>query len=162
VVYGSLRERGCGLWGVAAGLPNCAMVLKARVEGLRDLGMCANPFGSFMLLQGVETLALRMERHCSNTNELARWLQYHEGVSVPPPQPPHCSSLATDLVIACHADETETTTRPETCTRIMSAASDDGAHDVSWAAVLHSIRCNAPARLDMVALTYWETCASLR
>jgi hypothetical protein len=36
---------------VYAGLPNCAMVLKARVEGLRDLGMCANPFGSFLLLQ---------------------------------------------------------------------------------------------------------------
>mmetsp|Transcript_33925 Transcript_33925/g.74225 ORF Transcript_33925/g.74225 Transcript_33925/m.74225 type:complete len:500 (-) Transcript_33925:237-1736(-) len=63
------------------GLPNVAMVLKARVEGLRDLGMCQNPFGSFMLLQGVETLPLRMERHCSNTNELALWLQCHPQVS---------------------------------------------------------------------------------
>ena len=77
-----LTEGDAAWWGVCiAGLPNCAMVLKARVEGLRDLGMCANPFGSFMLLQGVETLALRMERHCANTNELAQWLQYHEGVS---------------------------------------------------------------------------------
>lgn len=92
------------MWGVSAGLPNCAMVLKARVEGLRDLGMCANPFGSFMLLQGVETLALRMERHCANTNELAQWLQYHEGVRVPSSQPLHCSTLTTDLVIARHAD----------------------------------------------------------
>jgi len=63
------------------GLPNVAMVLKARVEGLRDLGMCQNPFGSFLLLQGVETLPLRMERHCSNANELALWLQAHPLVS---------------------------------------------------------------------------------
>ncbi|KAK3273890.1 hypothetical protein CYMTET_17897 [Cymbomonas tetramitiformis] len=63
------------------GLPNVAFVLRARVEGLRDLGMCQNPFGSFQLLQGVETLALRMERHCQNTNELALWLQSHDKVS---------------------------------------------------------------------------------
>ena len=68
------------------GLPNVAMVLKARVEGLRDLGMCQNPFGSFMLLQGVETLPLRMERHCSNANQLALWLQSHPQVR-PPPSP---------------------------------------------------------------------------
>jgi len=63
------------------GLPNCALILKARVEGLRDLGMCQSPFSSFLLIQGVETLALRMERHCQNANELALWLQNHPKVS---------------------------------------------------------------------------------
>jgi len=63
------------------GLPNVALALRARVEGLRDLGMSQNPFGSFQILQGLETLALRMERHCANTNELALWLQNHDMVS---------------------------------------------------------------------------------
>ena len=62
------------------GLPNCAMVLRARVEGLRDLGMSQGPFDSFLLLQGIETLALRMDRHCANTNEMALWLQNHPQV----------------------------------------------------------------------------------
>lgn len=76
LVYWDTFGEGNGL-----GLPNCAMVLKARVEGLRDLGMSQGPFGSFLLLQGIETLALRMDRHCANTNELAQWLQYHPMVS---------------------------------------------------------------------------------
>ncbi|MBE0674996.1 MAG: aminotransferase class I/II-fold pyridoxal phosphate-dependent enzyme [Bacteroidales bacterium] len=61
-------------------------IIKARVEGLRDLGPCISPFNSFLLLQGLETLSLRMERHASNTLALARWLEEHplvEKVSYP-------------------------------------------------------------------------------
>ncbi len=60
---------------------NIAFAIRARVETLRDLGACQNPFGSFLLLQGLETLSLRVERHCYNTLELARWLQKHEQVA---------------------------------------------------------------------------------
>jgi len=51
-----------------------AFAIRVRVEGLRDFGPCQNPFGSFLLLQGLETLSLRMERHVSNTLELAKFL----------------------------------------------------------------------------------------
>jgi O-acetylhomoserine/O-acetylserine sulfhydrylase len=60
---------------------NIAFAIRARVETLRDLGACQNPFGSFLLLQGLETLSLRVERHCYNALELARWLQKHEQVA---------------------------------------------------------------------------------
>lgn len=54
---------------------NIAFTLRARVEGLRDWGNTISPFNSFLLLQGLETLSLRMERHVSNALALARWLQ---------------------------------------------------------------------------------------
>ncbi|MDR1054955.1 MAG: aminotransferase class I/II-fold pyridoxal phosphate-dependent enzyme [Prevotellaceae bacterium] len=54
---------------------NSAFIVKARVESLRDFGSCQSPFNSFLLLQGIQTLSLRMERHCSNAFELAQWLQ---------------------------------------------------------------------------------------
>jgi O-acetylhomoserine/O-acetylserine sulfhydrylase len=54
---------------------NIAFIIKARVEGLRDLGPSISPFNSFLLIQGLETLSLRMERHVSNTLALARWLE---------------------------------------------------------------------------------------
>jgi len=54
---------------------NIAFIVKARVEGLRDLGPCISPFNSFLLLQGLETLSLRMERHVSNALALAKWLK---------------------------------------------------------------------------------------
>jgi len=60
---------------------NIAFIIRARVETLRDLGNCQNPFGSFLLIQGLETLSLRMERHCSNTLELARWLKARDEVA---------------------------------------------------------------------------------
>jgi len=60
---------------------NIAFAIRARVETLRDLGACQNPFGSFLLLQGLETLSLRMERHCYNTLEMARWLSNHPQVA---------------------------------------------------------------------------------
>jgi O-acetylhomoserine (thiol)-lyase len=59
---------------------NIAFIIKARVEGLRDVGACQSPFNSFLLLQGLETLSLRIERHVSNTLALARWLEKHPGV----------------------------------------------------------------------------------
>lgn len=54
---------------------NIAFIIKARVEGLRDLGPSISPFNSFLLLQGLETLSLRMERHVKNTLALAEWLE---------------------------------------------------------------------------------------
>ena len=59
---------------------NIAFIVKARVEGLRDLGPAISPFNSFLLLQGLETLSLRMERHIQNTLALAKWLEVHPAV----------------------------------------------------------------------------------
>jgi O-acetylhomoserine (thiol)-lyase len=58
-----------------------AFILKARVQGLRDTGACLSPFNSFLLLQGAETLHLRMERHSKNALEVARHLESHPGVT---------------------------------------------------------------------------------
>eukprot|EP00240_Pyramimonas_obovata_P001627 CAMPEP_0118934118 /NCGR_PEP_ID=MMETSP1169-20130426/13648_1 /TAXON_ID=36882 /ORGANISM="Pyramimonas obovata, Strain CCMP722" /LENGTH=436 /DNA_ID=CAMNT_0006876989 /DNA_START=77 /DNA_END=1387 /DNA_ORIENTATION=- len=60
---------------------NIAFIIRCRVEGLRDLGMCQNPFGAQQLLLGVETLSLRMERHSDNGAALAKWLESHPQVS---------------------------------------------------------------------------------
>lgn len=57
-----------------------AYIVKARVQLLRDLGAALSPFNAFLLLQGMETLHLRMERHSDNALKLARWLQEHEAV----------------------------------------------------------------------------------
>ena len=62
------------------GLPNVAFAIKARTEGLRDLGPAISPTNSFYLLTGLETLSLRMERICDNALALAEWLESHEGV----------------------------------------------------------------------------------
>lgn len=59
---------------------NIAFIIKARVEGLRDIGPSQSPFNSFLLLQGLETLSLRMERHIQNTQALAQWLENHPKV----------------------------------------------------------------------------------
>jgi O-acetylhomoserine (thiol)-lyase len=60
---------------------NIAFIVRARVEGLRDLGPCLSPFNAFLLLQGLETLSLRVERHCSNALQLAQWLQKHPAIA---------------------------------------------------------------------------------
>ena len=57
-----------------------AFIIKARVQGLRDTGGALSPFSSFLLLQGAETLHLRMERHSQNALAVAKHLQSHEGV----------------------------------------------------------------------------------
>lgn len=56
------------------GLPNIAFAIRARVEGLRDFGPSIAPINSFLLLQGIETLSLRVQRHVDNALELAKWL----------------------------------------------------------------------------------------
>jgi O-acetylhomoserine (thiol)-lyase len=60
---------------------NIAFIIRARVEGLRDLGPCLSPFNAFLLLQGLETLSLRVQRHADNALELARWLKQHPQVA---------------------------------------------------------------------------------
>jgi O-acetylhomoserine (thiol)-lyase len=60
---------------------NIAFAIRARVEGLRDYGAALSPFNAFLLIQGLETLSLRVQRHADNTLELAKWLQAHERVS---------------------------------------------------------------------------------
>ena len=59
---------------------NIAFAIKARVEGLRDFGPAISPFNSFLLLQGLETLSLRMDRHVENALALAKWLEQHPKV----------------------------------------------------------------------------------
>jgi O-acetylhomoserine (thiol)-lyase len=61
-------------------LGNIGFIIKARVEGLRDYGPALSPFNSFLLVQGLETLSLRMERHVANTLALAQWLEAHPKV----------------------------------------------------------------------------------
>ena len=60
---------------------NVAFALRARVEGLRDWGPAVSPFNSFLLLQGLETLSLRVERHTDNAMALALWLKNHPKVA---------------------------------------------------------------------------------
>ncbi len=59
---------------------NIAFIIRARVEGLRDLGPALSPFNSFLFLQGLETLSLRIERHSQNGFALAKWLEKNPAV----------------------------------------------------------------------------------
>ncbi|MGQ3016615.1 O-acetylhomoserine aminocarboxypropyltransferase [Phenylobacterium sp.] len=58
-----------------------AFVVACRALGLRDLGPAISPFNAFMILTGIETLALRMERHCANAQTVAEWLKAHPKVA---------------------------------------------------------------------------------
>lgn len=58
-----------------------AFIVKARVQGLRDIGACLSPFNAFQLLQGLETLPLRMQRHSDNALQVATWLHNHREVT---------------------------------------------------------------------------------
>lgn len=62
------------------GLPNIAFAIRARVEGLRDFGAALSPFNAFQLIQGLETLSLRVQRTVDNAFELAHWLSIHPQV----------------------------------------------------------------------------------
>ena len=62
------------------GMPNIAFIIRARVEGLRDFGPSQSPFNSFLLIQGLETLSLRVQRHTENALVLAEWLESHPSV----------------------------------------------------------------------------------
>ena len=57
-----------------------AFIAKVRIEGLRDLGSAPSPFNSFQVIQGIETLKLRMENHSKNALELAKWLEKRKEV----------------------------------------------------------------------------------
>ena len=69
------------VFGVDGPFGNIAFAIRARVEGLRDLGAALSPFNAFLFLQGLETLSLRVQRHVDNALELARWLEAHESVA---------------------------------------------------------------------------------
>jgi O-acetylhomoserine (thiol)-lyase len=58
-----------------------AFIIRCRVEGLRDLGPCMSPFNSFLFLQGIETLSMRMDRHIENTLAVAKFLEDHKLVT---------------------------------------------------------------------------------
>jgi O-acetylhomoserine (thiol)-lyase len=62
------------------GMPNVAFAIRARVEGLRDFGPALSPFNAFLLIQGVETLSLRVQRTVENALALAQWLEAHPQV----------------------------------------------------------------------------------
>ncbi len=59
---------------------NIAFIIRARVEAMRDFGSAPSPFNSFLHIQGLETLSLRVQRHVDNALELAKWLQEQEAV----------------------------------------------------------------------------------
>ncbi|PPK99721.1 O-acetylhomoserine aminocarboxypropyltransferase/cysteine synthase family protein [Parapedobacter indicus] len=74
------------VFGVDSPLGNIQFIIRARVEGLRDFGPALSPFNAFLLLQGLETLSLRVQRHVDNALEIAKWLEGHpqvERVSYP-------------------------------------------------------------------------------
>ncbi len=58
-----------------------AFAIACRVLGLRDLGPCISPFNAFLILNGIETLPLRMQRHCENALKVAEWLETHDQVA---------------------------------------------------------------------------------
>ncbi|NOX89149.1 MAG: O-acetylhomoserine aminocarboxypropyltransferase/cysteine synthase [Calditrichaeota bacterium] len=75
---------GLNFWesfGADSPLGNIAFIIRARVEALRDFGPALSPFNAFLFLQGLETLSLRIDRHCQNALELADWLKNHPKVS---------------------------------------------------------------------------------
>ncbi len=69
------------VFGVNGSFGNIQFIIRARVEGLRDFGASASPFNSFLLIQGLETLSLRVQRHVDNALELAKWLEQHPQVA---------------------------------------------------------------------------------
>ncbi len=62
------------------GIGNIVYAMKARLQGMRNIGMCPSPFNAFLFLQGLETLPLRIRQQCANTLELAKWLKTHRRV----------------------------------------------------------------------------------
>jgi O-acetylhomoserine (thiol)-lyase len=68
------------VFGSAGPFGNIQFIIRARVEGLRDFGPALSPFNSFLFLQGLETLSLRVQRHVDNALALAQWLEKHPNV----------------------------------------------------------------------------------
>ncbi|MGI4870407.1 MAG: O-acetylhomoserine aminocarboxypropyltransferase/cysteine synthase family protein [Janthinobacterium lividum] len=69
------------VFGKSGPFGNIAFIIRARVEGLRDFGPAISPFNSFLLLQGLETLSLRVERTVENALKIAQWLEQHPAVA---------------------------------------------------------------------------------
>jgi O-acetylhomoserine (thiol)-lyase len=65
------------VFGIGGPFGNIQFIIRARVEGLRDFGPSQSPFNSWLLLQGLETLSLRVQRHVDNSLALAKWLEQH-------------------------------------------------------------------------------------
>ncbi|MBE9583712.1 O-acetylhomoserine aminocarboxypropyltransferase/cysteine synthase [Mucilaginibacter sp. JRF] len=65
------------VFGIGGPFGNIQYIIRARVEGLRDFGPSQSPFNSWLLIQGLETLSLRVQRHVDNALELAKWLEQH-------------------------------------------------------------------------------------
>ncbi|RYY37606.1 MAG: O-acetylhomoserine aminocarboxypropyltransferase/cysteine synthase [Sphingobacteriaceae bacterium] len=65
------------VFGIGGPFGNIQFIIRARVEGLRDFGPSQSPFNSWLLIQGLETLSLRVQRHVDNALELAKWLEQH-------------------------------------------------------------------------------------
>ena len=68
------------VFGIGGPFGNIQFIIRARVEGLRDFGPSQSPFNSWLNIQGLETLSLRVQRHVDNTLELAKWLEQHPHV----------------------------------------------------------------------------------
>ncbi|TKC09238.1 O-acetylhomoserine aminocarboxypropyltransferase/cysteine synthase family protein [Pedobacter frigoris] len=68
------------VFGIGGPFGNIQFIIRARVEGLRDFGPAISPFNSFLLIQGLETLSLRVQRHVDNALALATWLENHDAV----------------------------------------------------------------------------------
>lgn len=68
------------VFGKGSQFGNIAFIIRARVEGLRDIGAALSPFNAFLFLQGLETLSLRIERHAKNAITLAKWLDKNPDV----------------------------------------------------------------------------------
>jgi O-acetylhomoserine (thiol)-lyase len=81
--YPELTEPDPGYHGVkyVESFGELAYIIKARTQFLRDMGSCMSPFNAFLFLQGLETLHLRMPRHCENALKLAQWLEKHKSVN---------------------------------------------------------------------------------
>src|SRR5665213_2106467 len=81
------------VFGIGGPFGNIQFIIRARVEGLRDFGPSQSPFNSWLNIQGLETLSLRVQRHVDNALELAKWLEQHplvEKVKYPGlPSSPH-------------------------------------------------------------------------
>ncbi len=69
------------VFGIGGPFGNIQFIIRARVEGLRDFGPALSPFNSFLFLQGIETLSLRVQRHVDNALALAQWLEQHPQVA---------------------------------------------------------------------------------
>ena len=69
------------VFGMGSDFGNIQFIIRARVEGLRDFGPAISPFNSFLLIQGLETLSLRVQRHVDNALALATWLENHPAVN---------------------------------------------------------------------------------